>query len=85
MIDLTRHVRLLKALHYLRKLRAVLARSNRAGQEALRCWEAFYEQMWRDAAAQVGASLESLGYGVFEIRRGDAVTRVFDSGFCLSL
>jgi glutathione synthase/RimK-type ligase-like ATP-grasp enzyme len=29
----------------------------------------FYEQMWKDAAAQTGSTIEALGYGIFKITK----------------
>jgi cyanophycin synthetase len=37
---------------------------------------AFYTQLWRDAASQLGASFEELGSDFVEIRLGNACTRV---------
>ncbi|MCU1253290.1 MAG: cphA [Edaphobacter sp.] len=36
----------------------------------------FYTELWRDAASQLGASVEVLGNDILEIRRGQVSTRV---------
>src|SRR3977135_4271548 len=36
----------------------------------------FYTELWRDAASQLGASIELLGNEILEIRLGQACTRV---------
>ena len=52
----------------------------RERQPALhRAWEHrsnFYEQVWREAASQLGASVTPLGNDILEIRCGEACTRV---------
>ncbi|WDI41788.1 hypothetical protein [Bremerella sp. P1] len=47
------------------------------GQEMQRQRDEFYSHAWEQAAAQVGASLEHLGGGLFEFHRKGESTRVF--------
>ena len=49
---------------------------DQVAQEADRQLSVFYERVWREAAAQVGATVVDLGHNVLEIRRGDRWTRV---------
>ncbi len=79
MIDLTRHPRLLRLLsHYYRVLRILQGR-HRQNQETGAQRGTFYEAVWRDAAREIGAEIESLGGGFFEICCGDLRTRVRQS------
>jgi cyanophycin synthetase len=77
MIDLTRHPKLLKLLTWLDRVKGFFKRGRYEKERAAeRNLGAFYARVWREAAAQVGASIEALGHDVFEIRLGDAHTRV---------
>lgn len=79
MIDLTRHpqrLRLLRALDFWDRLRAYARRRNRGWQTADRNLAQFYSRVWHEAAAATGATIESLGGSVFEMRRGERRTRV---------
>jgi cyanophycin synthetase len=76
MFDLTRHPRLLKLLSLLDRTRAFVTRRNAGRREAETHLAAFYARMWKEAADAVGATLEDLGMGVYEIRLGEACTRV---------
>jgi D-alanine-D-alanine ligase-like ATP-grasp enzyme len=76
MFDLTRHPRLLKLLSLFDRGWAFLLRRNVRRREVESHLSAFYARMWKEAADSLGASLEDLGLGVFEIRLGDASTRV---------
>jgi cyanophycin synthetase len=76
MFDLTRHPRLLKLLSLGDRAWAFLRRRNAGWREAENQLAGFYARMWKEAAEAVGASIEDLGLGVFEVRRGDACTRV---------
>lgn len=76
MFDLTRHPRLLKLLSLFDRGWAFLLRRNMRHREADNHLAAFYARMWKEAADTVGASFEDLGLGAFEIRLGDASTRV---------
>lgn len=40
-------------------------------------WNAVYLRIWTDAASAVGASVERLGHGFLELRRGSSATRVW--------
>ena len=46
----------------------------RGGDDAVR---SVYHEIWRRAAAEVGATMEDLGSGFFEMRSGDARTRAW--------
>jgi cyanophycin synthetase len=58
------------------RLKAFALRRNSGRQAADRQLTKFYEKIWQEAALSVGATIEPLGCGVFEIRRGAAHTRV---------
>src|SRR5579871_2249030 len=76
MLDLTRHPRLLKLLSLWDRAWAFAFRRNTGRREADSHLAGFYERMWTEAAAAVGASVKDLGLGVFEVRRGEVSTRV---------
>jgi cyanophycin synthetase len=76
MFDLTRHPRWLKFFSLCDRAWAFLRRRNTGWREADNQLAGFYAQMWKEAADAIGASLEDLGLGVYEIRLGDARTRV---------
>jgi cyanophycin synthetase len=76
MIDLTRHPRLLRLLSLADRAWTFVRRRKPGWREADRNLAAFYERVWREAAATLGAEIEDLGDGAFEIRLGDAWTRV---------
>jgi cyanophycin synthetase len=78
-IDPSRHIRLLKALFYVQRLTGLLPGRHGARWQAESYRAVFYEKLWREAAAQVGASFVDLGYGIFEIERDGERTRVFES------
>lgn len=76
MFDLTRHPRLLKLLSLFDRARAFVDRRNVGRRDAETHLAAFYSRMWKESADAVGATLEDLGMGVYEIRLGEACTRV---------
>jgi cyanophycin synthetase len=76
MLDLTRHPRLLKLLSLFDRARAFVTRRNAGRRQAETHLAAFYARAWKEAADAVGATLEDLGMGVYEIRLGEACTRV---------
>src|SRR5438105_3352687 len=76
MFDLTRHPRLLKLLSLADRLKAFVRGRNAGRREADRRLAEFYERVWREAAEHVGASIEPLGHGAFEVRLGELRTRV---------
>lgn len=76
MFDLTRHPRLLRLLSLGDRLRSALRRRRGRSEQATRNLAAFYEKIWRDAAADLGATVQPLGHEVLEIRRGDLCTHV---------
>lgn len=59
--------------YFLRRLRDA-RRFAGLGEEAR---NAVYEYIWSEAASAVGATVETIGPGLFELRRGSARTRVF--------
>jgi cyanophycin synthetase len=80
MLDLTRHPRLLRLLARLDRVKRLLDRGRHAReQHAERNLSAFYARVWREAAAQVGARIDDLGHDVFEMRLGEARTRVLQN------
>lgn len=83
MFDLTCHPRVLKLLSLCDRAWAFLRRHNAGQREADSHLAGFYARMWKEAADAVGASLEDLGMGVFEIRLGDVHTRVVQN--CTSM
>jgi cyanophycin synthetase len=76
MIDLTTHSSLLRLLHGWYRIRHWLRRRNPLNGQVEADRGAFHERLWREAAAQVGATIHPLGYGFYEIRRGNTSTRV---------
>lgn len=92
MFDLTQHPRLLKLLSLFDRGWAFLLRRHIRRREAESHLSAFYVRIWKEAADSLGASLEDLGLGVFEIRLGNASTRVVQNSssmddlgtFCIS-
>jgi cyanophycin synthetase len=76
MLDLTRHPRLLKLLSLCDRAAAFVRRQNAGRSAADRRLTEFYARVWREAAQDLGASIEALGLGTFEIRLGDQRTRV---------
>ena len=77
MIDLSQHPGLLMMLlhvYYLGK--AYFLRQTTSRWLAKERRMAFYEKAWQEAAAHVGATVEPLGYEIFEIRSGNMRIRV---------
>jgi cyanophycin synthetase len=66
----------LKGLHLLYLARAYLWHHNQGRQEAGAHLSAFYERVWREAAAHLGATYTPLGSGFAEILLGGIQTRV---------
>lgn len=83
MIDLTHHPRLLKLLSFAARAKNFVLRRNaprwRAEARASRNLSEFYNQIWRDAAERLGATIEPLGHDIFEVRLGEARTRVLQN------
>ena len=75
MFDLTRHSRLLKMLSWLDRIKDFFRRRYAKGRKAEKNLHAFYGRIWREAAAP-GGEYQSLGNNVYEIRLGEAQTRV---------
>jgi cyanophycin synthetase len=76
MIDLTRHPKLLRMLSLFDRARAFVRGQGGGWRGAERNLAAFYDRIWREAAATLGAEVEALGQGALEIRLGEARTRV---------
>jgi cyanophycin synthetase len=76
MIELWRSSRLLWVCSLFDRLKAAWRGRPARGQAAERNLDAFYEKIWREAAARCGADIEPLGNNVLEIRCGDFRTRV---------
>jgi len=79
MLDLTRHPRLLKMLSWFDRIKGFLNGRHAKGRTAEKNLGAFYARIWREAATHLGASIESLGHDVFEIRLGEVHTRVLQN------
>ena len=77
MFDPIRNPRLLRLWVLWNRLRRKFVRESSAHEEADRQLSAFYERAWRDAAAQIGATIHELGSNLFEIRLGTRRTRVW--------
>ncbi len=76
MFDPSRNFLLLKLIYHLRRLRAFLPRRHSAVDDAERLRGAFYEKIWADAAAELGAQCKQLGHGILELSKDGRVTRV---------
>jgi D-alanine-D-alanine ligase-like ATP-grasp enzyme len=79
MFDPTQNLKLLKVMSLVDRGLAFLQRHNAGVGDADRQLDDFYGNVWREAAAAVGADIESLGQGVFEIRKGNARTWVLEN------
>ena len=78
MFDWTRSSTARKMLCRLYRLRGLLRRPDPLATREQEVRAAFYEALWREAAAALGADVTPLGRGVLEIRMGEAWTRVMD-------
>lgn len=76
MLDLTRHPRLVKLLSWQDRILGFVKKRFAKERVAETNLSAFYARVWREAAAQLDAQIEDLGHDVFDIRLGDAHTRV---------
>ena len=70
---------LLSALHIVALGRAFLRYRNPLRRQSGRFQVAFYERIWRESAAQLGAKFTPLGGGFSEIRLGTRGVRVFEN------
>ena len=70
MFDPCRHPAALKALYVLALGRAFLRHRNPRRRAIGRHQVEFYDRVWREAAARLGASFVPLGAGISEIRLG---------------
>jgi D-alanine-D-alanine ligase-like ATP-grasp enzyme len=73
------HPLTLRARHAAALGRAYLRYRNPRRQRVGREHVAFHEQIWHQAAEQLGASCRKLGDGILEIELGDARTRVLEN------
>jgi D-alanine-D-alanine ligase-like ATP-grasp enzyme len=76
MFDWSRSFFLLKVHYHLRRLRRFLPIRNASAHRAEMGRAEWYERLWEDAAAEVGARFRPLGDGICEIRRDGLATRV---------
>jgi D-alanine-D-alanine ligase-like ATP-grasp enzyme len=79
MLDPTRSPRLLRALILWDRVAAKFRRKPSGREQAGRQLSAFYERVWREAAAAIGATVVDLGGDVLEIRLGERWTRVWQN------
>jgi cyanophycin synthetase len=76
LFDLSRNFFLLRMVFHLRRLRALLPRRNSAAYSAEQLRGEWYEQLWKNAAEEVGAQFQRLGHGICAISRDGVVTRM---------
>jgi cyanophycin synthetase len=79
MFDPTRNPRLLRLLIYWDRLKGKFVRANEGRDRAVQQLNDFYERAWREAAAEIGATVHDLGGNILEIRQGDRWTRVWQN------
>ena len=79
MIDPTRNRALLGAAHLLALAQAFRRHRNPRRRASGRHEAAFYERVWREAAAQLGGTCRTLGGGIAEIEVEGACTRVMEN------
>ena len=70
---------LLSALHFVALGRAFLRYRNPLRRQSGRFQVAFYDKIWRESAARLGAKFTPLGGGISEIRLGSCRVRVFEN------
>ena len=78
MFDWTRSSLALKLLCRLYRLRTLTRRRDPLARQEQEGRAVFYETLWREAAATVGADFKRIGHGIYEIRCGEMRTRVKD-------
>lgn len=76
MIDLTRHLRLLKWLSYWERLKSRLLRSTVKDDQVNDNLAAFYRVAWQSAAEKLGLDCDDLGDDVFAIGNDERTIRV---------
>jgi cyanophycin synthetase len=76
MFSLSSSFFLRKLVFHWRRLRALWPRRNADAVRAERLRGEWYEQLWENAAAEVGATFRRLGHGICEIRRHGLLTRM---------
>ncbi len=79
MLDPTRSRRLLRLTILWDRAKAQFRRKQPGRELAGRQLSAFYDRVWREAAAEIGASVIDLGEDVLEIRLGNRWTRVWQN------
>jgi D-alanine-D-alanine ligase-like ATP-grasp enzyme len=74
---LLRKSRLLQLCGYAVRAKRLLGKAGEQSRQAKRYRLQFYEDVWREAAGELGAVLEELGEGIIKISRNGASTRVY--------
>jgi D-alanine-D-alanine ligase-like ATP-grasp enzyme len=70
------HPKLLRIASMWTRAQAAFRRRNAAVREASRQRAAFYQHVWRDAAARLGAEIVEIGDGIYKIVRDEFHTKV---------
>jgi D-alanine-D-alanine ligase-like ATP-grasp enzyme len=78
MPDLLTNSLILRGLYFAALAKAFLRHKNPRRKQANRALTAFHEQMWRDAAKELGASFTALSDGFYEIELDGRRTRTFE-------
>jgi D-alanine-D-alanine ligase-like ATP-grasp enzyme len=78
MFDPLNNLLALRALHFASLAKAFVRHRNPRRRAAGNALRAFHQQMWRDAAADLGASFTDLGDGFYEIELDGRRTRAFE-------
>jgi glutathione synthase/RimK-type ligase-like ATP-grasp enzyme len=71
--------RLLQLCGYAVRAKRMLGRAGEQSRQVKRYRSQFYEDVWREAAVELGAVFEDLGEGIFKIRHDGATARVHDN------
>jgi glutathione synthase/RimK-type ligase-like ATP-grasp enzyme len=69
--------RLLQLCGYAVRAKRLLGRAGEQSRQAKRYRLRFYEDVWREAAGELGAAFEELGEGIIKITRNGAITRIY--------
>jgi glutathione synthase/RimK-type ligase-like ATP-grasp enzyme len=71
--------RLLQIYAYALRAKGMVGKTRAQSREAKAHRSQFYEDVWREAAGELDATVEPLANGILEIRRGAVSTRVHDN------
>ena len=71
--------RFLELWGYALRLKPMLGRAGHQRSKAKRCRSQFYEDVWREAAGELGAVVEGLGQGIFKIGCDSVSIRVHNN------